>query len=301
LYFYYADEGLIGEFDVTGNSVRLYGYAPDTTWTTDPLYQKSSLGYGYYQNDHLGMPQQLIQKNGAKVWGGEFRAFGELTAETGAWENRLRFPGQYFDQETGNYYNYFRDYDPATGRYVQSDPIGLAGGINTYVYAQNNTAIYIDNYGLNTIKGRFLGVNINNVDVTSANFIENPYFADPDYGADSMTMGWVDYVADVDAGFRIICSEFEPDCDGSEKIKRTWYPISGMSLFGVSDNFAVSFNPINGIKGLFGMKALAFSLAAKHAASKAKDKIREKLKDKYGNLNDFATAICMATANLPAK
>jgi RHS repeat-associated protein len=94
------------------------------------------------------MPQQLIQKNGAKVWGGEFRAFGELTAETGAWENRLRFPGQYFDEESGSYYNYFRDYDPTTGRYLQSDPIGLNGGLNTYAYVVGNPIGFIDPLGL---------------------------------------------------------------------------------------------------------------------------------------------------------
>jgi RHS repeat-associated protein len=147
VYFHYADEGLVGEFDETASPIRIYGYHPDTTWTTDPIYQKTAQGYAYYQNDHLGMPQQLILKNGAKVWGGEFRAYGELTAETGSWENRLRFPGQYYDQETNNYYNYFRDYDPATGRYIQSDPIGLKGGINTYAYVGGNPLIFTDPTG----------------------------------------------------------------------------------------------------------------------------------------------------------
>ena len=57
--------------------------------------------------------------------------FGRASVTTQAVVNNLRFPGQYFDAETGLHYNYFRDYDPAVGRYVQSDPIRLEGGLNT--------------------------------------------------------------------------------------------------------------------------------------------------------------------------
>ena len=60
---------------------------------------------------------------------------------------RLRFPGQYLDGETGLHYNYSRDYDPATGRYVQSDPIGLDGGLNTYTYSNANPLSRIDPSG----------------------------------------------------------------------------------------------------------------------------------------------------------
>ena len=60
----------------------------------------------------------------------------------------LRFPGQYFDSETGKHYNYFRDYDPAIGRYVESDPIGLRGGVNSFAYAWARPLTLIDPLGL---------------------------------------------------------------------------------------------------------------------------------------------------------
>ena len=65
----------------------------------------------------------------------------------GAFNFNLRFPGQYFDRETNTHQNYFRDYDPSIGRYVQSDPIGLEGGINTFGYVGGNPLIYTDPTG----------------------------------------------------------------------------------------------------------------------------------------------------------
>jgi RHS repeat-associated protein len=58
------------------------------------------------------------------------------------------FPGQYYDSETGLHYNYFRYYDPETGRYLTSEPIGVLGGSNTYLYSIGNPITYYDIYGL---------------------------------------------------------------------------------------------------------------------------------------------------------
>ena len=60
----------------------------------------------------------------------------------------LRFPGQYFDIETGKHYNYFRDYDPSIGRYIQSDPIGLSAGTNTFAYVSAAPLGFADAFGL---------------------------------------------------------------------------------------------------------------------------------------------------------
>ncbi|MCP4485971.1 MAG: RHS repeat-associated core domain-containing protein [Gammaproteobacteria bacterium] len=77
----------------------------------------------------------------------------------------LRFPGQVYDVETGLYYNYFRYYDPETGRYVTSDPIGLYGGLNTFVYVGNDPINWIDPYGLDV---NYNGFVVNNPKVRQA-------------------------------------------------------------------------------------------------------------------------------------
>jgi RHS repeat-associated protein len=72
----------------------------------------------------------------------------ENPSSLGAFEFALRLPGQYFDRETNLHYNYFRDYDASLGRYVQSDPIGLDGGLNTYAYAFTDPLAIVDPEGL---------------------------------------------------------------------------------------------------------------------------------------------------------
>jgi RHS repeat-associated protein len=98
----------------------------------------------YVHTDHLGTPKLLTDTNGDMVWRGEYRPFGEVTVTTKSVENPLRFPGQHADGLNGLYYNHFRDYDPTLGRYIESDPIGLDAGFNTYGYVHQNPLRFID-------------------------------------------------------------------------------------------------------------------------------------------------------------
>jgi RHS repeat-associated protein len=74
--------------------------------------------------------------------------FGETDILIENVENPFRFPGQYYDKETGLHYNYFRDYHPGLGRYIQPDPIGLLGGINLFTYVRNDPVNGVDPTGL---------------------------------------------------------------------------------------------------------------------------------------------------------
>lgn len=138
-YFLYSDEGLIAEANSTGSVTTQYGWKPDGTWGTDPLFIKTSIGsgpsanvgYAYFHNDHLGTPLRATDKAGNVVWSASYAAFGQATLSTG---NQilmnLRLPGQYFDAESGLHYNWHRIYDPLLGRYITEDPVGIEAGVN---------------------------------------------------------------------------------------------------------------------------------------------------------------------------
>ena len=107
--------------------------------------------------DHLGSPRAVIDPVTKAVlwrWRPSNDPFGTMLPEEDAdgdgipFVFDLRFPGQRYDSVTGLYYNYRRDYDAASGRYIQVDPIGLAGGINPYLYANGSPWAYVDPLGL---------------------------------------------------------------------------------------------------------------------------------------------------------
>ncbi|EFN4093030.1 RHS repeat-associated core domain-containing protein [Escherichia coli] len=105
----------------------------------------------YYHTDLTGTVQEVTAADGTLVWAGYQAGFGENRgniSNSGAYfEQPLRLPGQYFDEETGLHYNLFRYYAPECGRFISQDPIGLRGGLNLYAYAPNPLK-YIDPLGL---------------------------------------------------------------------------------------------------------------------------------------------------------
>lgn len=104
----------------------------------------------YVHADHLGTPRAVTAAGSASpMWSWAFQGnpFGEQ-APAALVPMNLRFPGQYFDPESGQHYNYFRDYEPETGRYVESDPIGLEAGLNTYAYVAGRPLLLTDAEGL---------------------------------------------------------------------------------------------------------------------------------------------------------
>lgn len=113
----------------------------------------------YYHTDLTGTVQEVTAADGTLVWAGYQAGFGENRGDisnSGAYfEQPLRLPGQYFDEETGLHYNLFRYYAPECGRFVSQDPISIRGGLNLYRYAPNPLR-WIDPWGLVRLASDFL-------------------------------------------------------------------------------------------------------------------------------------------------
>ena len=157
---YYFNHGSSNDaaYDVNGDGVK--DTADNQVMINCGLTQGNceAASYGasiyYIHNDHLGTPKLMTNELGVAVWRASATPFGkasvndDVDGDGDSVTLNIRQPGQYYDRETGFYYNYFRYYDPETGRYITSDPIGLAGGINTYAYVENNPLRLIDPLGL---------------------------------------------------------------------------------------------------------------------------------------------------------
>jgi RHS repeat-associated protein len=176
--FMYDEAGhLTGEYDSTGKLIQetvwfgdipIATLRPKTGSTTTPI----AIDVFYVHADHLNTPRIVTRPSDNKVvWSNEnTEAFGNTTpnenpSALGTFTYNLRLGGwQQYDKETGTFYNYYRDYDPAIGRFPQSDPIGLRGGINTYSYVGAKPLSATDPLGLDVKwKGSVIGGGVTDV------------------------------------------------------------------------------------------------------------------------------------------
>ena len=158
--FVYDQQGqLLGEYDSAGKALREYvwlGNTPVAVFMPDPANAANPPLVFYVHADHIDTPRIVVDKNNNIRWRWMAEPFGVNAPETnpsnlGVFAFNLRFPGQYFDQESGLHHNWHRYYDASGGRFTQSDPIGLQGGINTYVYSYSQPTRYADPDGLQVI------------------------------------------------------------------------------------------------------------------------------------------------------
>ncbi len=105
----------------------------------------------FVRTDHIGRPVFSTDPDGLKVWEASYLPFGGVHVSTGA--ITLRFPGQWFQSESGLHQNWMRDYDPTTGRYLQADPLGLVDGASVYGYALGNPGRWVDPRGEEVLTG----------------------------------------------------------------------------------------------------------------------------------------------------
>lgn len=158
-WFVWDGERLLAEFSGSGTRTVRYAYLGSDF---APTQVQDANGTIYVHADHLDAPRLATNGSGVVVWIARYEAFGKAVLSSDPDGNgqsvtlNIRFPGQYADSESGTYYNLFRDYDPSTGRYLQSDPLGFRVGNNTYGYANQSPTGWIDGRGLECSPGELL-------------------------------------------------------------------------------------------------------------------------------------------------
>jgi RHS repeat-associated protein len=153
VYTYDLDGHLLTEATAAGVKVREYIWLPsnDNSPVDLPLavIDVATNTMNFIHADHLGRPIRMTDAAKVTTWQATWKPWGEVQTLSGTNSNNLRFPGQYFQIETGLHYNHHRMYDPVTGRYTQPDPLRFVDGPSVYAYAKNSPFMYTDRIGLN--------------------------------------------------------------------------------------------------------------------------------------------------------
>jgi len=146
--YLYDGDHIIAEYDATGALVHKYIYGPGVDQPICMIDVADANATYYYHFDGLGSVIALTDGSGDAVQLYEYSIFGEVSASDPNHPNRFLFTGREFDSETGLYYYRARYYNPYIGRFLQTDPVGYAAGINLYRYCGNNPARFTDPLGL---------------------------------------------------------------------------------------------------------------------------------------------------------
>jgi RHS repeat-associated protein len=168
-----------GSYSIAAKAIDNLGTVTTSTPVSVNITGVGSNVY-YIHADQINTARLITNEGGATVWQADTDPFGanlpnENPSNLGTFVYNPRFPGQYFDRETGLHYNYFRDYDPSLGRYMQSDPIGLAGGMNTYSYVRGYPIGRSDPFGLWDTKAHnyFIDIVFSNLHPAIRDIIKN--------------------------------------------------------------------------------------------------------------------------------
>ncbi|MDY6994418.1 MAG: RHS repeat-associated core domain-containing protein, partial [Pseudomonadota bacterium] len=153
--YYWDTDRLVAEINPQGQ-LRIYLYASTLALTPFMFLEYEGIeaapdaGNRYFIFcNHVGTPIRVEDEMAQTVWQAQVSPYGTIEVEVGAsFSMPLRFAGHYYDSETGLHYNRFRYYDPQLGRYMQSDPQGIGGGLNLYAYAKGNPLRWVDVRGL---------------------------------------------------------------------------------------------------------------------------------------------------------
>lgn len=140
--FYGPDGNRIAEYnEATGVLIRQYIWLEGA-----PIAVIEGGVISFVRSDHIGRPVVATNSSGVKTWTAAYLPFGGVRVSTGT-PPTARFPGRWFQGETGLHQNWMRDYDSTTGRYMQADPLGLVDGASVYGYARQSPGRYVDPRG----------------------------------------------------------------------------------------------------------------------------------------------------------
>jgi RHS repeat-associated protein len=224
LYQYDQEGRILEETDGQGNPIVDYIYLYSLPVAT----LAPGMGQVYFlQTDRLGTPQAATDGGQNEVWSASYGPFGEMTAIPSLIVQNLRLPGQEFDADTGLYHNGFRDYAPGLGRYIQSDPLGLVAGLNTYTYVNANPVNATDRLGLTVAEEAYYDW-----------LVVKTFFEDPQYRSQCTAAGkkWASELWDEFDLLKTIWDAAEEDLARLNLLQRLYKWGSSQPGYGVDQN-----------------------------------------------------------------